>query len=100
MSTGASDELFRAEPPNGVEGAGAPLAPRPVVAPAVQDFGPLDFQPVFVPKAANAVGLHLAELTARPVALSYLRPNQPNPAFAVAQTKTGGLANCRERPRQ
>ena len=57
-----------------------------------RDFGLFDFQPVFVPKAANSVGLQLADLTARPIALSHLRPNQPNRAFEIVRPKLGGLA--------
>lgn len=60
--------------------------------PGRQDFGLFDFQPVFVPKAANSVGLQLADLTARPIALSHLRPNQPNRASEIVQPKIGGLA--------
>ncbi len=60
--------------------------------PGRQDFGLFDFQPVFVPKAANSVGLQLADLTARPIALSQLRPNQPNRAFEIVRPKMGGLA--------
>ncbi len=56
-----------------------------------RDFGLFDFQPVFVPKAANSVGLQLADLTARPIALSHLRPNQPNRAFEIVRPKIGGL---------
>ena len=56
------------------------------------DFGLFDFQPVFVPKAANSVGLQLADLTARPIALSHLRPNQPNRAFEIVRPKIRGLA--------
>lgn len=56
------------------------------------DFGLFDFQPVFVPKAANSVGLQLADLTARPIALSHLRPNQSNRAFEIVRPKIGGLA--------
>ena len=60
--------------------------------PSRQDFGLFDFQPVFVLKAANSVGLQLADLTARPIALSQLRPDQPNRAFEIVQPKIGGLA--------
>ena len=60
--------------------------------PGRQDFGLFDFQPVFVPKAANSVGLQLADLTARPIALSHLRPDQPNRAFEIVRPKIGGLA--------
>jgi hypothetical protein len=55
------------------------------------DFGRFDFQPVFIPKAANASGLQLADLTARPIALSQLRPDQPNRAFEIIRPKLGGL---------
>lgn len=55
------------------------------------DFNHFDFQPVFIPKAANASGLQLADLTARPIALSRLRPGQPNRAFEIIQPKLGGL---------
>ena len=54
-----------------------------------QDFGPFDFQPVFVPKAADSVGLQLADLTARPLALAHLCLNQPNRAFDIVQPKPG-----------
>lgn len=55
------------------------------------DFSRFDFQPVFIPKAANASGLQLADLTARPIALSQLRPDQPNRAFEIIRPKLGGL---------
>ena len=58
-----------------------------------QDFGVFDFQPVFVPKSANSVGLQLADLTARPIALSYLRPKQPNRAYEIVQPKLRGLGH-------
>ena len=45
-----------------------------------QDYGMFEFPPVFVPKAANSVGLQPTDLTARPIALSYLRPDQSNRA--------------------
>lgn len=55
------------------------------------DFSRFDFQPVFMSKAANASGLQLADLTARPIALSQLRPGQPNRAFDIIHPKLGGL---------
>lgn len=55
------------------------------------DFSRFDFQPVFIPKAANASGLQLADLTARPIALSRLRPGQPNRAFEIIKPKLKGL---------
>ena len=51
----------------------------------------LSFKPVFVKKAANATGLQLADLTARPIALNQLRPNQPNRAFDIIDPKVGAL---------
>ena len=60
--------------------------------PGRRNFGLFDFQPVFVPKAANSVGLQLADLTARPIALPHLRPKQPNRAFEIVRPKIGGLA--------
>ncbi len=55
------------------------------------DFSLIDFRPVFVKKAANATGLQLADLTARPIALSQLRPDQPNRAFDIIKPKIGDL---------
>lgn len=55
------------------------------------DFSRFDFQPVFMSKAANSAGLQLADLTARPIALSQLRPGQPNRAFEIIRPKLGGL---------
>jgi len=55
------------------------------------DFGTFEFQPVFVPKTANSVGLQLADLTARPIALSYLRPSQPNRAFEIVRSRIGAI---------
>jgi hypothetical protein len=42
-------------------------------------------------KAANSTGLQLADLTARPIGLSALRPGQPNRAFDIIRSKLGGL---------
>ncbi|MCB1357241.1 MAG: DUF3800 domain-containing protein [Maritimibacter sp.] len=55
------------------------------------DFSRFDFQPVFMSKAANSTGLQLADLTARPIALSHLKPGQPNRAFDIIEPKLGGL---------
>lgn len=57
-----------------------------------QDFGLFDFQPVLVQKAANSLGLQLADLTARSIAGSGLSPGQPNHAFEIVWPKIGGLA--------
>lgn len=55
------------------------------------NFSLINFKPVFVKKAANATGLQLADLTARPIALRQLRPNQPNRAVDVIWPKIGDL---------
>lgn len=38
-------------------------------------------------KKTNSCGLQFADLTARPIGLSVLRPNQPNRAFDILQNK-------------
>ena len=53
------------------------------------NFSSFDFQPVFTPKSANSSGLQLADLTARPIGLSYWRPNQSNRAFKIIEPKLG-----------
>ena len=67
--------------------------------PSRQDFELFDFRPLFVPKAANSVGLQLSDLTARPIALSQLRPNQPKLAFEIVRPRIGGLAKLPRTPR-
>jgi hypothetical protein len=47
----------------------------------------LSFAMSFVHKQANSPGLQLADLVARPVGLSVLRPTQPNRAFQVLEDK-------------
>ena len=42
---------------------------------------------VFADKRTNLVGLQLADLVARPVGLSHIRPGQPNQAFDVLKRK-------------
>ncbi len=56
-----------------------------------RDFRWFGFESVFIPKAANAPGLQLADLIARPIALSCLRPDQPNRAFDLISPELGGL---------
>jgi len=58
---------------------------------------PLPFNIVFADKKTNLDGLQLADLVARPVGLSYIRPMQPNQAFEVLKRKfycQGGRANA------
>lgn len=47
------------------------------------DFTRTPLEPVFVPKAANLAGHQFTDLIARPLALSVLRPDQPNRAFDI-----------------
>jgi hypothetical protein len=55
------------------------------------DFTQVRFEPVFVKKAANATGLQLSDLTARPIALRYLRPEQGNRAYETISSKLRGV---------
>jgi hypothetical protein len=55
----------------------------------------LNWSAHFVSKKANSSGLQLADLIARPVGLSVLRPGQPNRAFDTVQHKIGrGMQKC------
>ena len=45
------------------------------------DFSKVNFHCKFVAKAANSTGLQLADLTARPIGMSVLRPDQSSRAF-------------------
>lgn len=60
-------------------------------------FGvPLPFSIVFADKKANSSGLQLADLVARPIGLSVVRPDQANRAFSILKEKffcRGGRAN-------
>lgn len=47
----------------------------------------LPFEVIFANKQTNSTGLQLADLVARPVGLSYLRPGQPNQAFDLLRRK-------------
>lgn len=51
------------------------------------DFNKIRFRSFFVDKRTNSCGLQLADLTARPIGLSYLRPGQKNRAFEVISEK-------------
>jgi hypothetical protein len=60
---------------------------------------PLPFRLVIADKRTNSEGLQLADMVARPVALSVLRPGQPNRAFEILQAKFwctmgGRVENC------
>jgi Protein of unknown function (DUF3800) len=54
------------------------------------DFTYARFEPVFARKDANAAGLQLADLVARPCGLRALRPDQPNRAFEILRPKMEG----------
>lgn len=47
----------------------------------------LDFEPIFASKKANHCGLQLADLVARPIGRYRMRPDQPNRAWSVLETK-------------
>ena len=51
------------------------------------DFKVMQFEPVFLPKSSNSIGLQMADLVARPIALQTLRPDQPNRAFDALRPK-------------
>ena len=40
-----------------------------------------------IDKKSNSAGLQIADLTARPIGLKTLRPNQPNRAYDIIETK-------------
>jgi len=46
-----------------------------------------NFEVVFADKKSNSAGLQLADLVARPVGMSVLKPGQPNRAFDAVKTK-------------
>ncbi|MFL9825800.1 DUF3800 domain-containing protein [Rhodoplanes sp. SY1] len=46
-----------------------------------------NFEIVFLDKKANAAGMQIADLTARPIGLKVLRPTQPNRAFDIIAKK-------------
>ena len=47
----------------------------------------IKFEPVFVPKASNSIGLQIADLVARPLTLKYLRPEQSNRTYQILESK-------------
>lgn len=51
-------------------------------------WGRMDFMElVFADKKANPCGLQLADLTARPIGLKVLRPQQHNRAYEIIEPK-------------
>jgi len=51
------------------------------------DFQKMKFDPLFVSKSSNCTGLQIADLVARPIALNYLRPDQPNRSWEILKSK-------------
>lgn len=51
------------------------------------DFSKISFEILFLPKAANSIGLQFADLVARPIGLNYLRPTQANRAYEIIKDK-------------
>src|SRR5262249_54145695 len=47
----------------------------------------LPFEIILADKKTNSAGLQLADIVARPMGLSVLRPNQPNRAFDILRGK-------------
>lgn len=47
----------------------------------------LPFEIIIADKKTNSVGLQIADIAARPIGLSVLRPDQPNRAFAILEGK-------------
>lgn len=47
--------------------------------------------PVFADKKSNSCGLQLADLTARPIGIHYLRPEQDNAAYEIIKLKIKSL---------
>ncbi|WP_457636647.1 DUF3800 domain-containing protein [Oceanithermus sp.] len=47
----------------------------------------LNYTPIFASKLSNTIGLQIADLIARPIGLSVLKPEQDNQAFEIIKTK-------------
>lgn len=54
---------------------------------STDDFTQMRFEPVFASKASNSIGLQLADLTARPIALHHYKPQQSNRAYNIIKSK-------------
>ncbi len=55
-----------------------------------RDSKPYPFDVVITSKQANSEGLQLADLTARPIGLSVMRPDQSNRAYEIIKGKLYG----------
>ncbi len=50
-------------------------------------FGDINFRFMLADKKSNSSGLQIADLTARPIGLNYLRPDQENRAYSIIAKK-------------
>ncbi|WP_141703654.1 DUF3800 domain-containing protein, partial [Methylobrevis pamukkalensis] len=77
------------------------LAFRRIVSGANAPRKPLtNLDVVFVDKKANSAGLQIADLTARPIGIHYLRPQQENRAYEIIEKKlVGRMKSRRNTPR-
>ena len=55
------------------------------------NFSAMEFKPTFAKKSINSTGLQLADLTARPLALWTIRPEQFNRTYSVIKDKLWGM---------
>lgn len=60
---------------------------QPRIGNASKRVAALRWRPRFADKRCNSTGLQMADLTARPLGLAHLKPDQPNRAAQIAQTK-------------
>lgn len=54
------------------------------------NFGKMFYRFLLANKKSNSSGLQLADLTARPIGLKYLKPTQPNRAYEIIDSKIYG----------
>lgn len=57
------------------------------------DFSKMKFNIIFADKKSNSSGLQIADLTARPLGINYLRPDQENKAVEIIKEKIKSLKN-------
>lgn len=54
---------------------------------SIKNFKQINFELVFTDKKSNSTGLQIADLIARPLGLSVLRPNQNNRSYEIIKNK-------------
>jgi hypothetical protein len=59
-------------------------------------FEKATFDLVFADKKSNSIGLQLADLMARPLGMSVIKPDQPNRALAIIRSKLITFENSPE----